>query len=494
MSLALRRFAIAAAFVLSSGLGLTLPGCSTDEAGRSADAALLLSLRVRGEMDGRAVEASPVGGGGGYTYLYERIDACASEVVDTASPPPVCAQYRFPEGRRDYRLELAVAPADYYRVTVEVRGTRSRGSAASESGLLMAGVGFATDVAEGPAQTVEVVLDDVVPRPSYSEAGGVITWPAVPGADSYIVLETPPEGTEIAHAVTTNGFSLIENEITSGQFRVRANLSLQGASAYSEPIQVGASLPAPVFGRVQTTGNSPVPCALVKLYACDGADTGRFEFTATNGTFTLPAVPAGSYSLVVIRAGCSDWFNPSGCITVNGPPGLDLGQVNLDCPAPIWASFTVTWRDDPPDLDAHLWTPAIRDTVYHVSFSERGSARTAPYAELDHDETSGYGPENITIYQPSAGTYTLSIYHWCSPPGSLTLSQSGAEVRICKPDGTIQVVTVPQIEDEPFYWWNVCTVDGTTGAVNVVNTITAEPPLPSDTCGGLRKPTSRRAR
>ena len=94
---------------------------------------------------------------------------------------------------------------------------------------------------------------------------------------------------------------------------------------------------------------------------------------------------------------------PDGCITL----GLDLLADGIDEDTDVrdekseytefYLRLTLTWGENPRDLDSHLWTPSIEGSPYHVYFGSKGSENSRPYAQLDVDDVSSYGPENITI-------------------------------------------------------------------------------------------------
>jgi hypothetical protein len=155
----------------------------------------------------------------------------------------------------------------------------------------------------------------------------------------------------------------------------------------------------------------------------------------------------------------------------------------------FWAQFTLVWGIEPHDLDSHLWTPyfGTDSLISHVCYYRRGSQDVPPYADLDVDDVSSYGPEHVTIYQDFAGTYTYAVYHYS---GEGTLATSGASVSLLKPDGTVQTFNVPTDTSvvQPYWWWHVCTVDGTTGAVTPINILSPNPPRPDELAGAPSKP------
>ena len=136
--------------------------------------------------------------------------------------------------------------------------------------------------------------------------------------------------------------------------------------------------------------------------------------------------------------------------------------------------FILTWGVAPRDLDSHLYTPEIDGTTHHVYFANSGSSTTAPYAWLDVDDTSSYGPEATTIEELYPGTYTFAVYDW-SGDGQLSTSQ--AHVEVFNGRDRVGGYDVPAAGgDGPYWWWTVGTVDGATGAFTLVNTLAPNPP------------------
>jgi hypothetical protein len=161
-------------------------------------------------------------------------------------------------------------------------------------------------------------------------------------------------------------------------------------------------------------------------------------------------------------------------------PILQVDNIIMD--RNFWAQFTLVWGETPYDLDSHLWTPkyGIDSSRYHVYYGRSGNQTEAPYADLDVDDTYSFGPEHITIYQAYPGSYTYAVHDYRSDDGLISNSQ--ASVSILKPDGTVQTLnvptTVPGVQEN--WWWIVARVDGTTGAVTVVDSLSAYPPYPND--------------
>ena len=138
--------------------------------------------------------------------------------------------------------------------------------------------------------------------------------------------------------------------------------------------------------------------------------------------------------------------------------------------------MVLTWGATPQDLDSHLLTPEIEGTTYHIYYPEhsQGSYTEAPYAKLDLDDYTSFGPETITINQLFAGTYTYYIKNY--PPGvSSGLKNSNAVVQIYSGEPcTTTIIEVPT--DTNGLFWYVCDIDGATGDITVVNQIQSSAP------------------
>jgi len=139
----------------------------------------------------------------------------------------------------------------------------------------------------------------------------------------------------------------------------------------------------------------------------------------------------------------------------------------------FFAQFTLTWNENPRDLDSHLWTPNIEGSTYHIYYANKGSGTTPPYAFLDVDDVTSWGPEHIIIYQAFPGDYTYAVHHYS---GESNIPNSGAEVSLLKPDRSVQEFTPPDTTSDQGDYWAVCSIDGTTGEVTPINIISATPP------------------
>ena len=177
-----------------------------------------------------------------------------------------------------------------------------------------------------------------------------------------------------------------------------------------------------ITGRVVDTEGIPQVGATV---VCDGVDySGRSQATTdTNGRFRVPVRPNSSVRIWASRGGRSS--TPSTITTPTTAGGeKDIGDIVLTPPV---IQITLTWGENPHDLDSHLAVRLASGETFHVYYSDKGSLTSDPYAELDTDDTTSYGPEVISISKLRQGTYRYSVRHYA---GTGTIQTSGAEINM----------------------------------------------------------------
>lgn len=185
----------------------------------------------------------------------------------------------------------------------------------------------------------------------------------------------------------------------------------------------------------------------------------NFSDLSSEGSHTVTCSKTGyltySNNQVVIEPGQT--FN----LNISLSPTLAAGEMR----------FVLNWGASPADLDSHLNTPSINGQAYHIYYSDEGSATEAPFAALDHDVTSGYGPETMTIYQMYNGTYQYYIHNFSESP-SITTSQ--AVLQIYDQGGLIQTLQIPTV-GSGLYWY-VADINGSNGQLTIRNVIQETPP------------------
>ncbi|MCB2198071.1 carboxypeptidase regulatory-like domain-containing protein [bacterium] len=276
---------------------------------------------------------------------------------------------------------------------------------------------------------------------------------------------------EVRTTTDSNGsYSLT---VDAGTFTIVA--SMTGYADYQEQVNVTAGNTATVDFELQpgSTGGEGTVTGMVTA-SQSGDPLEGVSISVVGGTATTTTDASGEYTLIV-PAGIqqlSASFTGYYALTADLFITADEDHTQNFSLSPIISAgsggmrMVLSWGESPSDLDSHLLTPEIDGSEYHVYFGNRGDSLDVPYARLDVDDTSGYGPETITIYEAQPGTYRYYIYNWSGTPD---IAGCGAQVQMYNEDGLIQTVTVPA-SGEGDYWY-VCDIDGTDGSVTLVNEI-----------------------
>lgn len=187
--------------------------------------------------------------------------------------------------------------------------------------------------------------------------------------------------------------------------------------------------------------------------------------SSTTGTYTFASLPAGTYTLRATNAGFTEG---SVTATVVGAtqtaPVLFLSPVGSNV---AWR-FVLSWGANPRDLDSHLTGPVPGSSDrFHVYFSRKGSLTASPFARLDVDVTSGFGPETITMAQQFDGVYRYYVYLFS---GSGSISTSGARLNVYQGNTLVRQFFPPQGTGR---YWTVFEIDGSTlTSINTIGTVT----------------------
>jgi hypothetical protein len=117
-------------------------------------------------------------------------------------------------------------------------------------------------------------------------------------------------------------------------------------------------------------------------------------------------------------------------------------------------TMKLTWGQLPDDLDSHLFAP----DGSHVDFSSKGNLVAAPFANLDVDDTSSYGPEVVTVTRLMVGTYKYSVNNY-SGYGAGPITASAARVELNIPGRKPELFVPPPGETASTDWWNLFEFD-----------------------------------
>ncbi len=141
--------------------------------------------------------------------------------------------------------------------------------------------------------------------------------------------------------------------------------------------------------------------------------------------------------------------------------GNEREKINLAGPGQI----ILSWCMEPHDLDLYLQLDTTDGEVYKVNFSNRGDISKEPWARLDKDVRSGYGPEVIEVANWLDGKYHFAVKNFSN---DVLLAGCGASLSF---DCGQQHWEFPCPEEGSGIWWSVFTVDTKSGKIESINRI-----------------------
>lgn len=190
--------------------------------------------------------------------------------------------------------------------------------------------------------------------------------------------------------------------------------------------------------------------------------------TDAQGLYQFASLPPGNYTALASKTGYLDgWINLA---AVGGATRTDF-DLTLTTPLGAGYRFVLSWGERPSDLDSHLATPLVEGTAYHVFYNNKGTLAAAPYASLDVDDTSSYGPETTTIGTAYEGRYRYAIYQYSS---DAPIIESNARVILYNGSLIVRQWAVPT--SGTGRWWYVCDLDAVAGQVIEMNLLQDTPP------------------
>ena len=217
-----------------------------------------------------------------------------------------------------------------------------------------------------------------------------------------------------------------------------------------------------------TTGDG-VAAANVALYAGTNTEASPVAtlVAGSGGAYLFPNLAPGTYTIVAGVSGYTSTTSEpitvvAGQVTTYDivvSPQLEEGQLRI----------VLTWGATPEDLDSYLFGPPSAGS-YHVFYA---SDAAPPWANLDVDETNGFGPETITITQQAEGTHIYAVHNYSDAlttpddpdlVARSALANSGARVVVYDASGPIAEFTVPNEEGT---LWTVFTLNA--GVITPVN-------------------------
>jgi protocatechuate 3,4-dioxygenase beta subunit len=250
-----------------------------------------------------------------------------------------------------------------------------------------------------------------------------------------------PLGTRSSQAPAT--IPLFFFDMASGRWLQEGSATLQGAGAgrYYEGTVTHFSI-----------WNADRITETVWIHGCVADATGARVAGASvssdgidySGTSSAVTDAAGAFRIAVRRNSLATLTGVSGTLLTNtlrvSSTGVD--QILPDCLVlaanDSGVSVKLTWGARPSDLDSHLWTPSGA----HVYYASEGRLSAEPFANLDVDDTSSYGPEVITLTRLMVGTYRYAVRNY-SGFSSGPIASSGARVELRLPGGRTEFFAPP---------------------------------------------------
>ena len=196
------------------------------------------------------------------------------------------------------------------------------------------------------------------------------------------------------------------------------------------------------------------------------------DVATSSGAYSVSGVPSGDCVPLLATAVGHQAYTTTVEIVPDEDTYLDITLVPSAAPGE-WR-FVLNWGQDPWDLDSHLWVPLGGDDYYRVCFWDLGSTDTVPYAQLDTDDVTGFGPETVTLLPHYAGEYHYAVNEYS---GTGTLATSGAVVRLYRGNDLVHEIYAPSAACGDYWWWRVGTLNVMTSEFTLVNEYHSTPPV-----------------
>ncbi len=188
--------------------------------------------------------------------------------------------------------------------------------------------------------------------------------------------------------------------------------------------------------------------------------------TDANGNYSIE-LPLGNYTVAISKDGYT-----SSAFNIIVQSGTTENQNGTITPIILGDNYliTLTWGENPRDLDSHVEGTLNNGDSFHVYYSHQSQYDGEfEVCTLDYDDTDGYGPEHITLNTTCDTPYYYYIFKYA---GEGTVALSGAKVTIEQGNTLIAEFNVPTDLGESNYW-NVFAIKN--GELIVKNTISESP-------------------
>jgi len=207
---------------------------------------------------------------------------------------------------------------------------------------------------------------------------------------------------------------------------------------------VGSAVNSPVTVTGCVVDDTGAPAANVRM-AGDGVSYSSVDAATSDGAgqFTIRALPN---SQVAIQGRRGAYLTNARSVSVGAVPVTFTNCLTI--PTTNAATMRLTWGASPSDIDSHLRTPGGT----HVYYVNQGSLAAEPYASLDVDDVTGFGPEVTTIRRPKIGVYRFYLHNFSR---SFSPGMTGSPTRLELNYAGRTVVFSPPAGEGSALWWHV---------------------------------------
>ena len=197
-------------------------------------------------------------------------------------------------------------------------------------------------------------------------------------------------------------------------------------------------------------------------------------FVDANGEYEVQVDAQDNRGLSASAAGC----NSTATLHVRAVPDAAF-HTQLTWSTPADPNPADEGAGTGSDVDLHVLNPlgCWEDRQWDCHFRTRSAdwgvaGFTGDDCSLDRDDTDGWGPENVSLDDPAAGTYKVGVHYW---------DDTGFGVSYATVIITLDGLVAYEVRDKALpsqgTWWEVCAVSWPSRNVVPIDRITATVPV-----------------
>lgn len=282
------------------------------------------------------------------------------------------------------------------------------------------------------------------------EAYGSVVLTAVTAADvasgESVSLRIPVSTRSSSPPATAELYRLIP---ATGRWVSVGSATLSG-TAYTADVpafgqwMVGSPIASPVTITGCVNDDTNQPAANVRIEA-DGISYSGIDYATTDGDGRFSVVVRADSTVIIAGRRGAFLTNAVSRSVAQQTTPVEIPTC-LTLPSSNAATMRLTWGENPRDIDSHLRTP----DGAHVFYAAKGTLDAAPFASLDVDDVTGFGPEVTTVRRPKAGIYRFYLHNFS---GTFSPGMTGSPTRVeLNYVGRTVVFTPPSGEGSARYW------------------------------------------